>query len=363
MDYIDTICKHINYEIDIPQYIKLYRGVLKNAYFINQYPSFRRNRNLFLYFLFGLFIKKRILHSSKVYFHYTNKPAELRGFDGFDIVYYGKQNGLKGYISLPGLYAYMSNTEMIRLFIYSKKSHKYCDSNIPFFYWLEFLSFDYFLHKNDISILMTNDHYTKVGTSFSLLCEYRGISYMIKQHGFTIRGKSLPQRLYCSRVYAYDDLQASIFRECIIKNLDCEYINRYVDYIDFTNINCDRKIIAIIENKSPRMNEIIRKVIDATNNSEDKYYVFIQLHPMSKKGDYREYALEGVKFTRDRIGNAEVVVSPFSALFYNYLRSGYKGRIMLVDTEKMVIEFRGKYPNLEYYDGLSEFGKALNTIV
>lgn len=111
------------------------------------------------------------------------------------------------------------------------------------------------------------------------------------------------------------------------------------------------------------MKQILRSIIRVMGESDEKYRVYIILHPMSKKKDYKEFISNNIFFTRERVGNAEIVVSSISTLFYNYLRSGYKGRIMVVDTAKGMNFSRNKYSNLEYYDSLSGFNKSLREIL
>lgn len=353
----------LKYNINVDYYISMYQKVLKNIYFVKQYPTFKRRISILAYYMFSILLKCKELKSQKIYFHYSNKKAEIDGFDDFVTVYYGKRNRINEYFSLPIFYLYMTRKERIRLLCYAKNTHRYCDKEIPFTYWLEFLSFDYFLYRNKVSVLMTNDHYSKIGTSLSLICEYRKISYYIKQHGFMWRENSLPQKLYCKKVYSFDDTEAYFFRKNLVINSDCEYINRYVDFIEFKEIECDEKIIAVIENKSPNMKQILRSIIRVMGESDEKYRVYIILHPMSKKKDYKEFISNNIFFTRERVGNAEIVVSSISTLFYNYLRSGYKGRIMVVDTAKGMNFSRNKYSNLEYYDSLSGFNKSLREIL
>ncbi len=353
----------LKYNINVKDYIDIYQKALKNIYFVKQYPNFKRKISILVYYIFSFLLKYKELNSKKIYFHYSNKEAEIEGFDDFAIVYYGKRNRISEYFSHPSFYLYMTRIERIKLFYYAKKTHHNCNREIPFAYWLEFLSFDYFLFRNKVSILMTNDHYSKVGTSLSLLCEYRKISYYIKQHGFMLREPPLPQKLYCNRVYSFDDTEAHFFKKNLVTNSDCEYINRYVDFIEFKTIECDEKIIAVIENKSPDMKPILKSVTQAINEANEKYRMYIILHPMSKKKDYEEFIDNNVFFTRERIGNAEIVVSSISTLFYNYLRSGYKGKIMVVETAGIMEAFGDKYLNLEYYDDLNKFGKSLKEIL
>lgn len=198
----------LKYNINVDYYISMYQKVLKNIYFVKQYPTFKRRISILAYYMFSILLKCKELKSQKIYFHYSNKKAEIDGFDDFVTVYYGKRNRINEYFSLPIFYLYMTRKERIRLLCYAKNTHRYCDKEIPFTYWLEFLSFDYFLYRNKVSVLMTNDHYSKIGTSLSLICEYRKISYYIKQHGFMWRENSLPQKLYCKKVYSFDDTEA-----------------------------------------------------------------------------------------------------------------------------------------------------------
>ena len=351
------------YRINVDEYCKMYSRAMKNILFVKQYPTFKRKAFIVACFALTFFSKKRSLNTNKVYLHYSNKVAETEGLDDYSIVFFGNRTSIRDYFSLPFYYNYMTCSEKISLFKYSFTTHKQCKNDIPWAYWFEFLTLDFFLYKTGIKEIMTNDHYSKLGSSLSLLCEYRDISYVIKQHGFMFRNVELPEKLRCNKIYAFDQNEIDCFKRNLVKNADCQYIERYVDYIDFVNAECDQKIIAIIENKSADMRDIISCAVRVVEKHKQDYKLYILLHPMSSENDYSEYAEKNICFSRERIGNADIMVSPSSTLFYNYLRSGYQGKILMVDTNHSLYDFKGKYSNLLYFDSISDYAGALERLI
>ncbi len=343
------------------KYKKQFQIVIQNNHFVESRVFISKKWKMVLYDIACILFNTCQKDNRHAKIHIINGKSELRlkQYKDYEDIYYGfTQTNLKELRSQKTMFSYFTRVERIRILLAAAVSY-FTGSSCkgPFVYWIDFYFWNAFLNRSQAKILLSNGHYDRLTTCLSVLCREKHILFYMKQHGFTLTDRTIPNKLHCNRLYAFDEEQAGYFKKNVIANKDCEYVLEYENNVTFSYWKKKAPVIGIIENPTCGMKDIIQCVI---NHYKDDTAILIMLHPLSRKRTYK--AFEGIKnvyISRKKIRNADLLVCAPSALVYDYIRNGFANKIIFVDQYRKFPEYRSAYNNLIYVEGLCELDETL----
>lgn len=342
-----------------------YNSVIKNVIWIENEVDFKKKLKFLLYnILLMIFVPYNGEQKDTV--HVINSRSEFRTRDFLESqdIYYGRTfSNIK---ELRGQYSHISGLkrrERCRIFVRCIVSyHNVKTVGGCFGYWLDFCIWDRYLGIQRPKVLISNGHYDRLTTTLSVLCELHSIQFWMKQHGLLSEKVIPPKKIHCNRVYAFDDMQAEIFRRLIVCNDDCEYINWYNPGFKFNHVKFKEYTIGVIENRSELICEIYDIITGLKKYCERDMNIYIMLHPLSNEEDYAEEVrniASQVTFTREKYLDYDLLISTPSTLAYDYIREGYSCPIVLAEFGHGIAESFAGYHNVIHAENAEKLDAIL----
>lgn len=347
---------------DDKEIIKL---IVENSYSIESKITLIKKIKMFGYYLINIIFNR---HTSDRFnnIHVVGGKTLLRmihheNFGVYEDFYYGdSQQTIDDIINKKTYFSYFNRRERIVLLL--KSMIKFLSlklNSIPLVYWMDYFFWDEFLEKTKVKIILSDGQNDRLTTMLSFLSKKKNIKFYMRQHGLISSKLKLPNRIYCTRFYSFDEDQAELFRKNIIYNDDCEYIIKYENNVVFEQIEKHGIVVGIIENPRPEMAGIIDLVI---NNLSSDAVIIIMLHPITKRDKYKAIKNKNIIFTYQKIWNLDLIISSVSTLVYDYIMQGFKNPIYFVDTTGTMPEFKEKFGNLEYIERIKQLEENLKNV-
>ena len=353
---------------DLPVMLS-YRNVIDNTLYIEKNIKGKKKWCVFVYNLFMILFCPRRNESTPIV-HVINGRSEFRTrnfFDSVDIYYGLTFSNLRDLKDQKCHVSYIGRSR--RLFVLFQSFLLYPRLRIKrgcFSYWLDYCLWNTYITIQKPKTIISNGHYDRLTTTLSELCKLHSVEFRMKQHGLLANKYDLPHKIICDKVYAFDDIQAVIFREYIIGNQDCQYEMWYQAGFEFVNKDFKRFSIGIIENKSKEIREIY-DILEAVKKYCRKYDdVYIMLHPLSDQMDYKDImasSICSITFTREKIFDFDMIISTPSTLAYDYLRADYKKPIIFADFKLRMRDVFSKYENVLFVDSADRLNEKLAEIM
>jgi len=343
----------------------MYRAAMVNTIWTEKKISIKKKWLVFLFNVFEItFRKYEADNYSSV--HIVGGKAELRtrNFLGTEDLYYGLTfNSFGEFHNQKSHISFIKRWD--RLLVFSKavfSYHMVKREGGCLAYWLDFCLWNEYLMTQRPETLVSNGHYDRLTTALSELCRLYSIDFQMKQHGLLTEQYIPPHKIYCNKVYAYDETQADIFRRIIVSNIECDYEMWYDSGIRFTNKEFPRYSIGIIECRSDVILEIYDILANVDKYGETGTDVYVMLHPLNNEEDYAELVRgckANVVFTRDKYMDYDVIVATPSTLTYDYIRAGYDKKIILADFGNRLQGTFDAYHNVLYVDTTAKLEKEM----
>ncbi len=344
--------------------ITAYKYTIDNTLYLEEKISIKKKIKVLAYNLIGsLLFPHRIDDTAPLTLHVINGKSELstRHFKKIPELYYGLTfSNWKEIKEQRSHISYIGRSERVKIIFSSILSYK--DVKLYggcYAYWLDFCLWNAYVSKTGTRTLVGNGNYDRLTTTITELCRLYSVSYQMKQHGLISSRIKIPHKIHCEKMYAFDDVQAELFKKHIIENDDCVYENWYKPGFEFVEKKFDKYTIGIIENKSTinkitEIYDILKSICRYGNKNQN---VVIMLHPRSKQSEYEELVRDckcNVTFTREKIFDYDMIVSCPSTLAYDYLRSDYTRPIIFVEFISSLKYYLEAYENVTYIGSADE---------
>ncbi len=342
------------------KYIGIYNIVLQNNGYLEKKVKFLKKIKMGAYITANMILNSYD-KSRPEYIHIVAGKSELRliQYKNFEDIYYGDtQKNLKDLLYQKTLFSYFTRKERLMIFVnailifFKNRSIKG-----PVVYWIDFLFWNEFLNVSNAKILLSNGHYDRLTTSLSYLCKSKKILFHMRQHGIILANGMIPNKIFCDKLYVFDERNKLCFKNSIIRNMDCEYIIEYKNNVRFSTFNKKGRLVGIIENPCFEMKKIINCVINYYGSDT---MILIMLHPLSKERDYKEFKRKNVEFISQKIWNIDLLISATSTLAYDYIRNGFTKKILFVDLNGLFPEYKNTFGNLVYLNDLEGLEENLH---
>lgn len=337
--------------------ISIYKHAIENSLYLEKTITRKKRLKVLAYILFGVvFFSYRDDDSNSSIVHVINGKSQFRtrNFKGIPELYYGLTfTNWKEIKHQNSHISYISRKERAKALFSSLLSYGNVKSyGGCYAYWLDFCLWSIYISIIKPSVIVSNGHYDRLTTTLSELCRINSVEFHMKQHGLLAAdGFYIPHKIHCEKVYAYDDIQADVFRKCIIENDDCLYETWYKPGFEFVSNRFDKFTIGIIENKNVenQVTEIYDILKTISKYGTENHDVVIMLHPLSKQSEYEKLVKNcrcNVTFTREKYIDFNMIISTPSTLAYDYVRSGYTGPIIFAQFILRVKDGLENYKNV-----------------
>lgn len=354
--------------MDIERLCAVYQKGIENEIFI--YKSDRRQiLKTIIYLIIGLFFSKRsktcmsvviISNGSRQYKILTKR---IEQFNIFPCQYILRGNILKGMFDSFGtstFFSFFSFSQRFHLLVQAlsifkrRKNLKYCER------WIEFYFISSFFDLCKVEKVIVAGHYDCFTTWISYLVSRNHSDLNLFQHGI-ISTLDIPHKIICSKVFGFSDKENNLFKQFVIGNCECEYLNAgYMSTVQFEKFqNKSDLLIGIISqaNSTLLICDIALKL-----SKLDFVKIVVQQHPLEKKKSFKSLVtvsniiVEPVK----KYFDLDILIVVSSTMFYDYIVQGYQGQIVQLLTSDCSYDYCGE--NLHQVVSVDEIVCKVNAL-
>jgi len=231
--------------------------------------------------------------------------------------------------------------------------------------WMEFSLIYNLIVKYQPSIIITPGFADRQTTWIAYICSDNKKKLEIYQHGI-IFNEELPNKIPCSKIYAYDQFQVDLFKKYMIANSDCEYeITGFKSVLHFTDYDKEGKVIVGIATQINQqvIYEIIEKLLEIRND----FLIIIMVHPSEQISNYDKYRGNSriIVEPQRRYINLDLLITQNSTIAYDYLNSDFKGKIFRIDSSGYicVLDSIEEIVHIKNHDDITEIiGNYISSI-
>ena len=325
---------------DIEELIRIYRLGIENDASLGNEPNIIQKLKVLTFLSVTLFfstykpidaIEMGWINGHRGYEKYFRGEKLYRVFHG---TYFKNISNIRTY---PSVFSFMCLRDRIKTVKEGVRMYTRRGISVGnFALWMEFFTLYSLIKKSGVRTLSTTGICDRHTTWQSHIMHLINGKFIIKQHGLVIGGG--PNKLFCSKVYAYNNLEIEAFKDIIVANEDCIYETmEYVSVIDFSQVGEIGKFkVGIIAQRNP---DEIKQWIKEINALGVCPIYFLMLHPTDKKRMYKNVLrMKNVYNTkRKRYVDMDLIITVDSTALYDYIYQGYSGKILRIDSSNRPI--------------------------
>lgn len=299
--------------------------------------SKRQKLNIILFYSFALFFSKKNPSShGTLAFINGNRGYEklLSGEKDSYYVFHGsffkKMSNLRKYNSAFSIMNFQERVNMtytcLEIFFKNRDQIK----SIGF--WMEFYLLYTLAIKCQPSRIITPGFADRQTTWFAYICLENKMRLEIFQHGLIYQLEIL-NKIPCSKIYAYDQIQVELFQKYMISNSDCEYeivgFKSILHFVDYKKAN--EVLVGIATQINP---QVIDEIIDNLLDIQNDFLIILMVHPSERVSNYNKYRSNSriIIEPQKRYINLDLLITQNSTIAYDYLYGDFKGKIFRIDS-------------------------------
>lgn len=335
------------------------KGVENDRYF-SGYKSVVRKIISILYFSIIILLNRKQKHiSGKINFVNGNRQLLIFNGDVATFVYHGRClnniSSIQNKRTVVSTFSRMQRLkicfQLIKIYIKNKKSIKNIDLWIEYFFILKMIE------DNNIDTVLCAGHYDRYTTWFSGLSAKMGFNLEITQHGL-LDNTTTPNKIYCTKVYAFDENEINKFSNYVVGNDHCQYIVKgFRSKINFQEYEKNNKVVVgiVSQDNFEFNNELINKIMKLSKNIT----IIVMLHPNEKSHKYKKFnsVKNVIVEKKKKYINLDFLIVINSTLLYDYIANDYSGRVICI--YKDVFPYCVKNENIIKVHSIEEAVKSI----
>ena len=192
----------------------------------------------------------------------------------------------------------------------------------------------------------------------SYLSQNNKVVYTVYQHGIVEDKDVVPNKIFCTELYAFNVLEGKRFKDRIIMNSDCLYHTYDRKKPSFIKNGYEEKFtIGVIEQPYEEMEDILEVIL----NTLVKGKIYLMLHPRSQVAKYKKYEKYEnlIILENEKIFDVNALVTINSTLALEYCAWGYEKPIFISWDRYFDEEYIKVYRGIRRYESKEDLAKQI----